>query len=35
MQLSVDGRYQLNNAFSGNEIKARFQTYSVTLGYIF
>lgn len=31
----IDSRHQLNNAFSGNDINARFRTYSVTLGYIF
>lgn len=34
LQLSVDGRRQMNNAFCG-DVKARFRTYSVTLGYIF
>lgn len=35
MMFSIDARHQLNNVFSDGDINARFQTYSVTLGYIF
>lgn len=33
--LSIDGRHQLNNTFSGSDFNARSRTVSVTLGYIF
>lgn len=35
MIFDVSGRHQINNIFKGSDINARFQTYSVTLGYIF
>ena len=31
----VSGRNQINNLFNGGDLKARCQTYSVTVGYIF
>ena len=30
---SLDGRSQLNNVFSGNDFKAGYRTFSLTLGY--
>lgn len=35
MTFDISGRNQVNNLFNGGDLKARFQTFSVTLGYIF